>query len=72
MAGITLTQAKTALAAALAAEAKVMAGQSWTWGGKSVTRADLRAIEESIDKWDARVKRLSGGGIQWKRGVLQK
>lgn len=59
MAGITLQQAETQLAAYLAAETAVLAGQAYTIGGRSVTRANLAEIRAGIDSWNSRVVQLS-------------
>lgn len=62
MAGITLAQAETQLAAYLAAETKVLAGQRVEIDGQSLTRANLEQIQAGIDAWDKRVKALSNSG----------
>jgi Family of unknown function (DUF6148) len=59
MAGITLLQAQTQLAAYLAAETAVLSGQKYEIAGRSLQRADLGQIREGIGTWDARVKTLS-------------
>lgn len=59
MAGITLTQAETQLAAYLEAETKVLSGQSYELHGRRLTRANLEEIQKGIDLWDRRVKDLS-------------
>lgn len=59
MAGITLQDAETQLAAYLAAERAVLASQSYTIGGRSLTRADLAEIRSGIDSWNSRVVQLS-------------
>ena len=59
MAGLTLAQAETQLAAYLAAETKVLAGQRVEIDGQSLSRADLETIQAGIDAWDKRVKVLS-------------
>ena len=59
MAGITLAQAEAQLALYLAAEEKVLAGQSYEIAGRRLTRADLAQIQTGIASWDARVKVLS-------------
>lgn len=65
MPGITLAQAETHLAAWLAADEAVAAGQAYTIGNRTLTRADAREIRENVDYWDAKVKQLSqGGGIR--------
>lgn len=58
MAGITLEQAEAQLALYLAAEQKVLSGQSYEIAGRKLTRADLSSIREGVDTWDARVKSL--------------
>lgn len=59
MAGITLTQAESRLSDYLAAEEAVLAGQSYSIAGRSVTKADLQWIQKGIELWDQRVKNLS-------------
>jgi hypothetical protein len=59
MAGITLEQAQTQLAAYLAAETKVLANQSYEIAGRKLTRANLGEIREGIKHWDDQVKHLS-------------
>ena len=66
MAGITLAQAEAQLALWLAADAAVASGQSYTIGGRSLTRANAREIRENIDFWDARVQKLTRGGMSIK------
>jgi hypothetical protein len=60
MAGITLAQAEAQLALYLAAEEKVLAGQSYEIAGRRLARADLEFIQAGITTWDARVKQLDG------------
>jgi hypothetical protein len=59
MAGITLEQAEAQLALYLAAEEKVLSGQSYEIAGRKLTRADLATIQSGITTWDARVKQFS-------------
>lgn len=59
MAGITLAQAEAKLAEYLAAETKVLKGQSVSIDGESLTRANLDFIQRGITAWDARVKNLT-------------
>jgi len=63
MAGITLSQAETALAAWIAADTAVASGQSYSISGRSLTRANAREITDKIQFWDRQVKRLTDGGI---------
>jgi hypothetical protein len=60
MAGITLAQAESRLAAYLAAEEKILLGQSVQMDGRVLTRANLDMVQRGISTWDARVKSLSG------------
>ena len=69
MAGITLAEAEARLTAYLAAEEKVLSGQSYTIGDRTLTRANLKEIQEGSKIWDARVKGLSNGGIRIRHGV---
>lgn len=59
MAGITLEQAETKLNAYLEAETNVLAGQSYQFQGRTLTRANLSEIRAGISSWDKRVKELS-------------
>ena len=59
MAGLTLAQAEAQLAAYLAAETKVLAGQRVEIDGQSLTRAHLEFIQIGIDTWNKRVQELS-------------
>ncbi len=60
MAGITLSDAQAQLSLWLAASEKVAQGQSFTIGGRSLTRADARAIQQQVDYWDRKCQELSG------------
>lgn len=64
MAGITLAQATTALSESMTARTKILNGQAYSVGGRSLTRADLRAVNEDIKFWNAEVKRLTRGGMR--------
>lgn len=59
MAGITLTQAETQLAAYVAAENKVLQGQAYEISGRRLTRANLAEIRDGMDYWDRKVKELT-------------
>lgn len=58
----SLTFAKERLAAYYAAEEAALTGQSYTLGGRSLTRADLSAIRTGIQLWEGRVERLETTG----------
>ena len=60
MAGITFAQAEAQLTNWLAASTAVAGGQAYTIGGRSLTRADARAIQQQIDFWDKKCQELSG------------
>ena len=66
---ITLTEAQTMLAAYIAAEQKVLQGQSYSIGDRALTRADLREIREGIKYWDKKVDDLASG--RTRPGVLR-
>ncbi len=59
MAGITVTQAEAQLDAWIAASLAVASNQSYSIGGRSLTRADAGEIREQIEFWDAKVRSLS-------------
>lgn len=63
MAGLTAAQSETQLAAYLAAETAVLAGQSYSINGRTLTRANLNEIQQGIQIWDQRAKGLSRGGL---------
>jgi hypothetical protein len=69
--GITLEEAQNALVEAMAARSAFLGGAkgvksySYSSGGneRTVTREDLKSINEDIIFWDAKVRQLSRGGI---------
>ncbi|CAJ0862182.1 hypothetical protein R77567_01624 [Ralstonia sp. LMG 32965] len=61
MAGITLQQAQAQLDAWIAANTAVAAGQSYSIGGRSLTRVNAAEILNQIEFWERRVVRLSNG-----------
>lgn len=71
MAGITLDQANAQLALWLAADSAVASGQSYSIGGRSLTRANAAEITNKIDYWTGWVNRLSrsSAGIRVRYGV---
>jgi len=69
MAGISLADAEAKLALYMAAEERVLAGQSYTIGGRTLNRANLKEIQDGIDTWDKRVKRLFRGGARMRQAV---
>jgi hypothetical protein len=69
MAGITITQANAQLDSWLTASTAVATGQSYSIGGRSLTRANAKEIRENITFWDMQVKRLTRGGIRVKGGT---
>lgn len=58
MAGITLAQAEAQLALYLAAEEAVLAKQSYSIAGRSLTMADLASIQAGIKIWNDRATAL--------------
>ncbi len=72
MAGITKEIANKHLDLWLAAEEKVSRGQSYRIGDRSLTRADLAEIRESIKYWNDWVAALdgaAGGGARAMRVI---
>lgn len=63
MPGITLAQAEAQLALWLAASSAVAGGQAYSIAGRSLTRANAAEIRAQIEFWDAKVNKLSRGGI---------
>ena len=74
MAGITLTQANTQLAAYIDAETKILAGQSATINGRTLTRANLKEVQDGIRIWDRRARKLDSAfnkkGLEVREVVL--
>lgn len=69
MAGITQAQAQAMLDALIAAVPDTSGALAVSVGGKTVTYRSMEEINKAIDFWDARVKKLSRGGIRV-RGVV--
>lgn len=59
MAGITLAQAETQLAAWIAASTAVAGGQSYSIAGRSLSRVDAGEIRDQITFWDGKVRSLA-------------
>jgi len=68
---ITLAQAEAKLAAWMAADDAVASGQSYSIGGRSLTRANAAEIRNNIDYWNRMCTRLgnSYGGIRVRFGI---
>lgn len=62
MAGITLAQAQAKLTLWMTADDRVANGQSYSIGGRTLSRADAKLIRENIKFWNDWVVRLSDGG----------
>lgn len=63
---VTLAQAQEKVTQYMDAIEKVLSGQSYSIGGRSLTRADLATLESGLDFWEKRVARLTRGGIRVK------
>lgn len=64
MAGLTLAQAEAKLSEYLTAESKVLAKQSYSIDGRSLTYANLSEIRAGINHWDSVCKRLAVRGTR--------
>ena len=64
MAGITLAQAETLLAAAISSYESALTSQEYSKGDLRFVRAELKALSDDVAKWDRTVQRLSRGGIR--------
>lgn len=62
MAADRLTFARERLALYYAAEEKVLTGQSYSLGGRTLTRANLSEIRAGVTLWEGRVSRLETTG----------
>lgn len=77
MAGITLAQAETQLAAWLAASAAIAKNQSYeidtgSGGRRAMTRADAGKCREMIDYWQGRVAELTAAAISTSGAVRRR
>ncbi|GJQ59778.1 MAG: hypothetical protein D8M57_13190 [Candidatus Scalindua sp. AMX11] len=63
MAGITLVQAQAQLTTWLDASTKIASGQSYNIGNRTLTRADVKYLQEQIEYWNKMVNTLSSGGV---------
>lgn len=61
MSGITLAQAQAQLTLYLAAEAAVLAKQSYEIAGRKLTLANLGEIQQGITAWDRRCTSIGAG-----------
>lgn len=57
--GITLAQAQAQLDSYLAAETRVLSGQSYEIAGRRLNRANLAEIQQGIKIWNERVQALT-------------
>ena len=71
MAGITLAQAEAQLALWIAADTAVATGQSYSVGGRELTRADAAEIRNNIIFWDSQVRRLSSSEASGGRIIIR-
>lgn len=62
MAAYSLEDAKAKYRAYSDAEEKVLTGQSYTLGGRSLTRANLAEIRSGMQYWEGKINRLEKTG----------
>ena len=62
MTGITLTDAQALLGLWIAADKAVATGQSYSIGGRSLTRANASEITEKINYYNSLIAQISSGG----------
>lgn len=58
---LTHTQAQNMLQRYLTAEQEVLEGRTVSFGGRTLSMADLDEIRVGRQEWERKVKRLSGG-----------
>jgi hypothetical protein len=73
--GITLAEAKTALAKWMTADAELATGaqsSKFSHAGveRQLTRADAAEIRRNIEFWDTKVRQLAGGGVIQVYGII--
>ena len=69
MAGITQEQADAQLTQWLAALDAIANNQSYTINGRSLTRANLKDVQDQVDYWDKKCKSLDQGGRRSRLGT---
>lgn len=71
MAALTLAQVTVLRDAWYAAVQALATGQSYSIGGRSLTRANLSQASAELDKWERQVERLTAGrtGLRVQRVV---
>ncbi|WP_260288461.1 DUF6148 family protein [Peribacillus aracenensis] len=69
MEGVTLERAKLHLEAWLDAELAVSTGQSYSFGTRQLTRANLSEIRKQITYWQSSISSLSGNRRRAKRYI---
>jgi hypothetical protein len=70
MSVITLAIAERQLSAWVEADATVASGQSYSIGGRSLTRANASEITDKIEYWKNVVAKINnGGGVRMQRIV---
>lgn len=57
-----MSTATDMLAKYLAAEAAILGGQSYRWGDRQLTRADLSMVQAGRREWERKVATESRGG----------
>ena len=62
MSGITLVEAEAHLQTWLTAEIEIATSQSYRIGTRTLTRADLKEVRESIKYWQNLISQLSRKG----------
>lgn len=70
MAGITLVQAQSQLAAYIAAETAVLSGQEYEIAGRRMRRADLKAVRDGITYWQQKVDELEAKSVGRRRSIV--
>ncbi len=66
---IVLQEKKERLARYRRAEEKILNGQSYSIGSRSLTRADLKLVQEMISRLETEVDRLESRGSTKRRTV---
>ena len=69
MAGITLEQAETHLTNARTAYEKALNSQEYSIAGRTLKRASLKDLLDSVKYWEKTVKKLSGTSGMRVRGA---
>jgi hypothetical protein len=72
LANYSIAFCQTQLDKYVAAEEKVLSGQSYSIGGRSMTRANLADIRNGIDYWNEKLTTAKSAGSTGRRMIMRR